>query len=88
MSKNRHLSLEGKVPDEAHVLGYGSSQLATAYVPGALMGIVHNPKAPDYMARMILVEVKRDVLTFRCACNPTCKAVIRMIIHEQGAHHS
>lgn len=87
MSKDRHLSLEGKVPDEAHVLGYDSSQMAMAFVPGALMGVVHNPKKPDYMARMILVEVKRDRLAFRCCCNPTCKVVIRMLIHEQGSHH-
>ena len=86
--KKRHLEFSDNAPTEPHILGYDSAQMATSYPIGGMFGMIHDPKRPDYHARMLLVGVKRDRLEFRCVCNPTCRAVITMVLCEVGEHSS
>lgn len=74
-------------PKKAHLGVYTSPNVVAPLVVGCYMGVFPEGDKPlDSMGRMILWKVERKRLTFKCACNPTCKAVYVYSLREVGSH--
>jgi len=86
-------SLEGQAPDKPHLIVYTDhTGLATAIPPGARMGVVVRPDEHDPLHDLLLVEVTRRKLVFRCRCHPRCTKVYTFRrqdagLHPPGMHH-
>lgn len=82
----RTTPFEAEAPDKAHLALYTSFKEAIAIPPGAMMGVVMDPTKLDPLQRIVLVEVRRDRLVFRCTCTPQCHVIHEFIRHEHGTH--
>lgn len=81
------VGIEGQMPDKAHLILYtDSSGLATAIPPGARMGVVVRINQRDPLHDLLLVEVTREKLVFRCRCHPKCSKVYTFKRQDAGGH--
>lgn len=77
---------QGEIPDGPHLVFYQSGWLGTALPIGGGIGVVLDPTKQDFLQRMILTEVTREKLVFKCRCNPTCTATQTYRRSETGFH--
>lgn len=82
-------SLEGKVPDGAHLAVLtDESGLFTAIPPGATVLLVEDPSRMDRVFPMILAKVNRRTMEFICGCGEqgcTRRYVYKLL--SGGGHH-
>jgi len=80
-------ALEGQMPEKAHMIVYtDNTGLATALPPGCRMGIVVRTNERDPLHDLILLEVTRDKLVFKCRCHPQCSKVYTFRKTSAGGH--
>lgn len=80
--------LDGMMPKEPHLLLYTSltdPPQAAAIPRGANIGVQLGEHWSP-LTRMILVEVAKTRLVFRCACSPQCTVVFTYRLDEKGRH--
>jgi hypothetical protein len=79
--------LEGQMPDKAHLIVYtDNSGLATALPPGCRMGVVVRIDERDPLHDLLLLEVHRERLVFKCRCHPKCTKVYTFRRQDKGGH--
>ena len=80
--------LDAEMPNKAHLLLYTDvhGKTATGIPPGAMMGVMVRINSRDVLHRLLLVEVSREKLTFRCTCHPKCKMVFEYKLTRKGEH--
>jgi hypothetical protein len=80
---------EGEMPDKAHLLLYTSltGDEAIAMPPGANIGfLVRTVKGDDPMHRLVLMEVTREKLRFKCMCAQDCTLEYVFVRTVRGGH--
>jgi hypothetical protein len=79
--------LGGDVPQKGHLAVITGVGQAMALPVGVTMLIVDDPKDVSKVIPVILVEVKRDAIVFRCACRkPNCTRVMSYKLRAAGHH--
>lgn len=59
----------------------------TALPRGATMGIVEDPTERSPFHRMVVHTVSKQILKFKCQCNPTCQVVYEYrLLPIKGKH--
>jgi hypothetical protein len=79
--------LGGDVPKEGHLAIITGVGQALGVKVGTMMLIVDDPKDVSKVIPVFLAEVKRDAITFRCACRkPNCTRVLSYKLRAAGHH--
>lgn len=79
---------EGEAPEQPHFVVWRDKKglNVEAFPRGCMMGIVTDQHRPDEFCRMVLVDVSRQRITFRCTCDPNCTMVFTYRLTARGQH--